>query len=129
MSECSYDIGVSTRESNVFSWFVYQEGYPWPLVQGPFQGYPSLWCMVLSWGIPAPPPKSLVPGPSSGYSNLPIPGPLTGGVYPVRTRSGISPWTGPGQGYLPPPLHDTTRHGQDTLRGVRLLRSRKRTFL
>ena len=76
---------------------------PWTLVPGPF------------WGKGVP--QSLVLGPFLRGRGTPL----------ARTRTGPLPWPGPIQGV--PFRLDSTRHGQDTLRAVRLLQSRRRTFL
>ena len=104
---------------------------PRSLPGGMWDGVPLSW----SW-----------PGGGEGGSGYPV---LVGGgtlvttstwVLPLaRSRTGVPrPPAIPGQGYLPPPgqdqdrgipFLDTTRYGQDAPRAVRLLRSRRRTFL
>ena len=88
-------------------------------------------------------PCSLVPGPFLGQEGVPQSGPRTGVPHypcpPDRIRTGVSPgwdqdkgipspWPLPPLWPLPPPP-DRIRNWQDTMRAVRLLRSRRRTFL
>ena len=118
------------------------EGTP---VLGYFPGHRS---QVLSGGYPSPRlfPRSLVPGPFqrvpqswpwSGQDGVPPPPglddwgtPLTRSVVvpPARTRLGYpqvrSQWGTP-----PPPPRQNSRANTCTWRAVRLLRSRRRTFL
>ena len=114
-----YRLIRSTAGGYIFSLFVSPqgEGVPCSLVPGLWfqvlfpgkRGYPSLWSQV-----------------SSGR-----PGGRAGGTQ-VRTSTWVPPSPqplpkpGPGQGTPLPP--DTTLHGQDVPRAVRLLRSRRRTF-
>ena len=103
-------------------------------------GYPGLWHQVPSQPLAPGPFWEVPPSPVNGPVQSPVPGPVGGGDTPARTGQ-APPRTGQGypsrqeRGYSPSPGQDRGTHlinmraTNATPRAVRLLRSRRRTFL